>query len=611
MAATPRTFSNRQWAKLPGGFLAGLVVALTPLAVPAQGGSGSADKVSVSHQLSVDRARAGETFGATVIVNVVTGWHVQAAQPSFDYLVPTRLTLDPLPGIRVSAVEYPAAKMIEFAGERLAVYDGIVALRFSVTLSSGVAPGPRALKGSLTIQACDNKVCLAPATVAVAIPFSANGGSASGGEVAGAMAPAGPTVAESLDSTTGAAPFAASPGNEIERLFGERGILLTLLAIFFIGLALNLTPCVYPMLSVTVSIFGAQSDARAAKVFWKAVLYVLGIATMYSALGTMAALTGGMFGGLMQSSWVLLIIALLLAALALSMFGLYEIRLPAALMNRLGGATATGFLGIYLSGLVVGVFAAPCIGPPIIALLALVGAKGSPWFGFGSFFVLALGLGAPYLVLGTFSGLLKRLPKSGAWLIWVRKIFGVVLLGVAFFYAALGFFPGLLRWTPIVTLAVGGIYLGFLERSGNDRRIFRRIKWLLGAAAVASAVALLILEPRTALEWQSYRPESLAAAKAAQQPVVLDFYADWCIPCHELERRTFSDPEVQRALRGHARFKVDLTSMEAPESQELMKAFNVQGVPTVVFLDKNGRERPGTRVLGYLPPTEFLKIADL
>ncbi|MBI2437506.1 MAG: hypothetical protein HYV36_01655, partial [Lentisphaerae bacterium] len=355
--------SQDQWAKSPVVILALFQCALAlvlfaPWAVHAQGGAASAAKVRVSYQLSADRAHAGESLQAIVVVNVATGWHVQAAQPSFDYLVPTRLTLAPTAGIRVSAIEYPPAKTIEFAGERLAVYDGLVNLRFSVMLPPDIGPGPQVLHGELSAQACDNKVCLAPATIAVAIPFSANGGSASGGEVVGADMSIVQTNTESLTASNAPAKFAESPSNELERLFGERGLLLALVAIFFVGLALNLTPCVYPMLSVTISIFGAASDQRAAKVFLKAVLYVLGIATMYSALGVFAALTGGLFGALMQSPWVLATIALLLAALALSMFGLYEISLPAALMNRLGGASAAGFLGIYLSGLVVGVFAA-------------------------------------------------------------------------------------------------------------------------------------------------------------------------------------------------------------------------------------------------------------
>ncbi len=234
------------------------------------------------------------------------------------------------------------------------------------------------------------------------------------------------------------------PGLQISTLFQTKGSILGLLGIFLIGLALNLTPCVYPMLSVTVSLFGAQSNRRTVHVLLKALLYVLGIATMYSVLGLFAAMSGGIFGAWLQNRWVLAAIAALLFALALSMFGFYELRMPSWLVDKLGratGSSATAALGIYVSGLAVGVFAAPCIGPPIIALLTYVGTKRDLWFGFWSFFVLALGLGAPYLVLGTFSGLLKKLPKSGIWIVWVKKVFAVILLAVGFFYLMLAVMP--------------------------------------------------------------------------------------------------------------------------------------------------------------------------
>jgi thiol:disulfide interchange protein DsbD len=164
---------------------------------------------------------------------------------------------------------------------------------------------------------------------------------------------ASPANAEWFAAFATPAPVAATPADELGRLFGGRGLALTLLAMFLTGLALNLTPCVYPMLSVTVSIFGGQRETGTVRVFFKALVYVLGMATMYSLLGMLAALTGGIFGGLMQNPWTLAAIGLLLAAMALSMFGLYELRPPAGLLNRLGGATTAGIVGVYFSGLLV------------------------------------------------------------------------------------------------------------------------------------------------------------------------------------------------------------------------------------------------------------------
>src|SRR5204863_2129748 len=179
------------------------------------------------------------------------------------------------------------------------------------------------------------------------------------------------------------------------------------------------------------------------------------------------------FGGVLQSPMVQIGIGLLLAVLSLSMFGLYEFQIPPQLLSRLGGTTATSVAGTFGSGLLVGVFAAPCVGPPVVALLAVVGAKGDPWFGFLSFFVLALGLGAPYLVLGTFSNLLQTLPRSGDWMEWVKKLFGVVLLAIAAFYVLLGVAPGLVAWVVPVALVAGGGYLGFIVSRAGRRPVFR------------------------------------------------------------------------------------------------------------------------------------------
>src|SRR5699024_10672922 len=313
-------------------------------------------------------------------------------------------------------------------------------------------------------------------------------------------------------------------------------------SIFLIGLALNLTPCVYPMMSVTVSLFGgneSKSSVSTASTFSKALVYVLGIVFMFSALGVMAAFTGELFGSWLQSPWVLAGIGILIFLLSLSMFGLYELQPPAWMMQKLGKTQQTsGYIGHFLSGLLVGVFAAPCIGPPIIALLDFVGAQGSPVFGFFAFFVMALGLGLAYLILGTFSGLLTKMPKSGVWMIWVKQVFGVVLIGVALFYLALAFAPAYSMYVVLATVIVGGIYLGFIERSGNEKGGFRWLKYATGAGALILGFMLFQNLQKEEVQWQKYDASLL---EQTNKPVMLDFYADWCIPCIELDRKTFTD----------------------------------------------------------------------
>lgn len=332
-----------------------------------------------------------------------------------------------------------------------------------------------------------------------------------------------------------------------------------------------------------------------------------GSPTRSSSLGLIAAFTGGLFGGLLQNPIVLVGIGVLFVILSLSMFGLYELQLPPILLSRLGGGTATGIVGTFVSGLLVGVFAAPCIGPPVVALLAIVGSKADPVFGFTSFFTLSLGLGAPYLVLGTFSNLLQTLPRSGEWMVWVKKVFGVIMLALGAFYALLAIAPALNAWVAPAALVVGGAYLGFVERSANARAGFRRFKLALGALALLGGIALVMTSARERITFDRFSPAALDEALRSGQPVLLDFTASWCVPCHELENVTFADPVVRVAARSFRRLRVDLTRFDSPESEQWRQKFGITGVPTVLFLAPDGREIAAARVEGFLPPRPFLE----
>lgn len=389
--------------------------------------------------------------------------------------------------------------------------------------------------------------------------------------------------------------------------------LFGVLGLFLSGLALNLTPCVYPMLSITVSLFGGHEEKRFGPAFLKALFYVAGMACMYSSLGVAAAFAGKFFGVFLQSPAVLGVISILMFGLALSMFGLYGFQLPIWLLNRVGGMRKAGHLWIFLSGLCVGIFAAPCIGPPIVALLVKVGQEGNPVSGFFDFFVLSLGLGLPYLVLGTFSGLLSRLPKSGEWLVWVKKSFGVALIGFSVFYAVLAFGAGELLLPLVIPILLigGGIFLGFIESSGNKNMVFRRLKQAAGTGAVLLGLSFFFMYPRETVAWEAYSSEKVAAAAQQKKPVVIDFFADWCIPCHELDQFTYSNQKVIQALEPFVRLKADVTNPKTKAALEPIERFDVIGVPTVLFLDSNGREVPSARITGFVPPGNFLEALQM
>lgn len=382
---------------------------------------------------------------------------------------------------------------------------------------------------------------------------------------------------------------------------------LTFFGIFALGLGLNLTPCVYPMMTVTVSLFSGQNQSRKFHAFPKALAYVLGIAVTYSTLGVITAFTGGFFGALLQSKWVLAGIGVILAGLALSMFNVYTLALPSSFVNALAAKRSVTIAGFFLSGVFVGVFAAPCIGPTILALITFVASKGDPVYAFKVFFIMSLGLGLPYLLLGTFSGLLKQLPRSGTWLLWVERLFGVVLMSLAAFYLILAVNVEFLPWLVPAALVIGGIYLGFFEKSAKYGKKFKLFQKFAGSVAIMTAVLMTAMAPGHTLNKATFTDERFAAAKAAGKPVMIDFYADWCIPCHELDKSTFTNPKVQEALSSFEILKVDMTNAETPESQALAERFEVVGVPTVLFLDPSGNEAKRARILGYVTPQEFLE----
>jgi thiol:disulfide interchange protein DsbD len=400
---------------------------------------------------------------------------------------------------------------------------------------------------------------------------------------------------------------AAAPGP----LYGL-AMLWTLLGIFLGGMALNLTPCVYPLIPITVSYFGGRSGQGRGSLVGHGLLYLLGLALTNSILGVVAALTGGLMGAMLQNPVVLLAVAALLVAFASSLFGLWELRLPSGL-TRAASKSYTGYFGTFFMGLTLGVVAAPCLGPFVLGLLTWVAGMGSPWLGFLVFFTLSLGLGLPFFVLAVFSGRIEKLPRSGEWMLWVRKLMGWVLVGMA------AYFVRPLLPPPLDTLALAavamaaGLHLGFVDRSRAGFAAFAPVKAAVGIGALVLATylvgSLVLRGPGVA--WQPYSDDLLARAAAEGKPVVIDFSAAWCTPCRELDEKTFHDPAVvQKAGREVVMVKVDLTKSGDPGHERLLAAYAVKGVPTVVFLDPAGRERTDLRLVDYLPPEEFLKRLD-
>ena len=383
----------------------------------------------------------------------------------------------------------------------------------------------------------------------------------------------------------------------------------TLLGIFAGGIALNLTPCVYPMIPITVSYFGGRSGQGQGKLLIHGLLYLGGLSATNSILGVVAALTGGLMGAMLQNPLVLMIVAAILVFFASSLFGLWELRLPGGL-TRMASKSYAGYFGSLFMGLTLGVVAAPCIGPFVLGLLTWVASMGSPWLGFIVFFTLSLGLGLPLFFLALFSGKIESLPRSGEWMLWIRKLMGWVLVGMAAYFIR-PLLPETVAVFLFVLVALGaGLHLGWLDKS---RASFRAFAWMKGGAGIAGLViATFILGSwmirGPGMAWNAYSDKLLAEAAQNRKPVIIDFYATWCTPCRELEEITFHHPEVvQRGNRDYIMVKVDVTQAGNPLNERLLSQYGIKGVPTVIFIDPGGKERPDLRLVDYLPPDQFLK----
>lgn len=384
-------------------------------------------------------------------------------------------------------------------------------------------------------------------------------------------------------------------------------LLLTLLGVFVGGMALNLTPCVYPMIPITVSYFGGRSGKSQGKLIGHGLCYLMGLATTNSALGVTAAMTGGLMGAILQNSLVLVGVALVLVLFASSLFGFWDLQLPSGL-TQAASKSYTGYFGTFFMGLTLGVIAAPCIGPFVLGLLTWVASIGQAWFGFVIFFSLSLGLGLPLFILALFSGKLEKLPRSGEWMIWVRKAMGWILVGMAAYFIR----PLLPKAVSVIVysliaLSAGG-HLAWLDKSKASFSSFKWLKRGAGATAILFATFLTgsYLVQGPGVNWQPYSEQVLVQAQKEDKPVIIDFYASWCAPCRELDEITFHNQEVVKETGKFVMIKLDLTSGDNPLYQELVKKYNVKGVPTVVFLDSTGQERLDLRLIDYIKPQDFI-----
>ncbi len=430
-----------------------------------------------------------------------------------------------------------------------------------------------------------------------------------------------------------------SDTSRIERILKEGNFWAVLAGFFGFGLLLSLTPCVFPMIPILSGIIAGQKQLTKTSGFLLALAYVLGMAITYALAGVAAALSGTLISAALQNPWALSIGALIFVALALSMFGFFELQLPNSIQSKFSDTAnkmkGGSFVGVFTMGALSAVIVGPCVAPPLAAALAFIAQTGNTVLGGAALFVLALGMGVPLLLIGLSAGAL--LPKAGGWMNAVKYFFGVMMLAIAIYLISpiIPAWINMLLWALL--LIASAVYLNALEPLSPQVSGWKRLWKAVGVVLLAGGLALLLgilggsrdlLQPLAVYQGGGHQAGSTGADSAAAahalkfervksvaeldakiaaskgREVMLDFYADWCVSCKEMERFTFGDPKVQARLKDVVLLQADVTSVNA-DDKALLKRFNLFGPPGIIFWNSDGKES-AYKVIGYEPPEKFL-----
>ena len=533
---------------------------------------------------------------------VVLNWEI--AEGYYLYRARIKVTT-PSASAQLGAPQFPAGqfKTDEYFG-RQEIYHHELRVTVPVARAAG---GAFSVPLQVTYQGCAEKgLCYPPITKSVSVALTRGAGSAGGGDVSGSSG------------------LGTSEQSRFAQLLAGNFFLM-IGGFYLAGLLLAFTPCVLPMVPILSGIIaGGSAPVTTGRAFTLSLIYVLGMALTYTAAGIIGAAMGREVQALFQQWWVLALFAAVFVAMALSMFGLYTVQMPVAIQTRIANLSnrqSAGTLGgVAIMGALSALIVTTCVGPALVAALLVIGQSGQMARGGAALFAMSIGMGTPLLIVGASAG--KLLPKAGAWMDFVKKLFGVMMLAVAAWMLA-RIVPervALLLWAvPALTLAW---LLWFELKARSAARWALRVAGLavglygvalaagsaLGGSDPLAPIPALAREQRQlpfrAIHTLADLDREVRAASAAQRGVLLDFSADWCTSCKEMERYTFTDPGVQGALADVSLLRADVTADDA-DSQALLKHFGIIGPPTIAFYGADGHERSQYRVVGYMKAGDF------